>query len=410
MDVFEICLNEVALEGLDGITLPTLWLRMKHRKNKIPVILSEGLKSHLWEYLVNNCDVEFFQLPHTREDPVIFDRFLGYDKTSGKHTAVAPDELDILTDPYLVKPVSHGVIKGSCPCFLTRVNVTSFVQGSDLNLVQAIDKFGERQLVIVASQSKRERMLSPPGVMREVVSDLPELEFCVLERIGRARHQGEIQTVLNKLVFKDLKTSHIHYIMKFLHTRSLVTKQSYSYARPDLKNKLHQQVLLFLPHYKQDTRTSTDRKLDEVCELLAREPGRLLECSEIMEALNIDSSSLKAIRRKLVASGVAEFKVHPGCKAAGTLMKRTLQLLKNKDALDEEDGEIPHDENPGLVAELPIAMQAYIYLLKCGEEGCTKNDFLRVMRGYGRLEARNVGRILTRAGVVNVSTYQGRGG
>jgi len=36
------------------------------------------------------------------------------------------------------------------------------------------------------------------------VEDLSDREYCILERLGRARWQGEIQTVLNTIVFKYL--------------------------------------------------------------------------------------------------------------------------------------------------------------------------------------------------------------
>ena len=37
----------------------------------------------------------------------MFYRYLGIDVTTGKHVAIAPDELDLLQNIYYVKPVSN---------------------------------------------------------------------------------------------------------------------------------------------------------------------------------------------------------------------------------------------------------------------------------------------------------------
>lgn len=67
------CLQEVALEGLDGITLPTLWQRLDKREQNISVVLTDALKAYLWKYLVDHNDIELFVLDKERQVPVIFD-------------------------------------------------------------------------------------------------------------------------------------------------------------------------------------------------------------------------------------------------------------------------------------------------------------------------------------------------
>lgn len=74
MDPLSIVADEVALEGLDGITIPSLWIRLENRQPKFPLKLDDPTKELLWKSLVSNPDLKFYQLPHERDDVVLFDR------------------------------------------------------------------------------------------------------------------------------------------------------------------------------------------------------------------------------------------------------------------------------------------------------------------------------------------------
>lgn len=74
MDPLSIVADEVALEGLDGITIPSLWIRLEGRQPKFPLKLDDSTKELIWKSLINNTDLKFYQLPHEREDVELFDR------------------------------------------------------------------------------------------------------------------------------------------------------------------------------------------------------------------------------------------------------------------------------------------------------------------------------------------------
>lgn len=74
MDALSIVTDEVALEGLDGITIFSLWKRLEDRKPKFPLTLDECTKEFIWKSLVSNSDLTFYELPQEREDVVLFDR------------------------------------------------------------------------------------------------------------------------------------------------------------------------------------------------------------------------------------------------------------------------------------------------------------------------------------------------
>lgn len=74
MDPLSIVVDEAALEGLDGITTFSLWIRLDDRKPEFPLKLDECTKEYIWKSLVTNADFKFYELPHDREDIVLFDR------------------------------------------------------------------------------------------------------------------------------------------------------------------------------------------------------------------------------------------------------------------------------------------------------------------------------------------------
>lgn len=74
MDALSIVVDEVALEGLDGITVPSLWIRLEDRQPKFPLKLDDPTKELLWNSLVCSTDFNFYELPHEREDVVLCDR------------------------------------------------------------------------------------------------------------------------------------------------------------------------------------------------------------------------------------------------------------------------------------------------------------------------------------------------
>lgn len=74
MDALSIVADEVALEGLEGITLPSLWIRLEDRKPKFPLKLDDCTKGFIWRSLASNAELSFYELPVERQDVELFDR------------------------------------------------------------------------------------------------------------------------------------------------------------------------------------------------------------------------------------------------------------------------------------------------------------------------------------------------
>lgn len=75
MDALAIALDEVALEGLDGITLSSLWIRLESRQPPFPLTLDAMTREYVWRFLVSSEDeVSFYLLPQDRPPVTLYDR------------------------------------------------------------------------------------------------------------------------------------------------------------------------------------------------------------------------------------------------------------------------------------------------------------------------------------------------
>lgn len=75
MDALDMVLDEVALEGLDGITLSSLWVRLESRQPAFPLTFDPMTREYLWRFLVSGHDeVSFYLLPQDRPPITLYDR------------------------------------------------------------------------------------------------------------------------------------------------------------------------------------------------------------------------------------------------------------------------------------------------------------------------------------------------
>ncbi|KAL1132318.1 hypothetical protein AAG570_010274 [Ranatra chinensis] len=68
-------LEEIALEGLDGITINALWARLNDRPNFVLKPIDDETKSFLWRAIRRLASVNFYLLLEPRKPLVIFNRF-----------------------------------------------------------------------------------------------------------------------------------------------------------------------------------------------------------------------------------------------------------------------------------------------------------------------------------------------
>lgn len=82
LPITQCALEEIALEGLEGITVEGLWKRLSVRL-KFSLPLPPKLTETLWSYVKKSDCLSFFVLPVDREPLKIFDRVECVDPETG---------------------------------------------------------------------------------------------------------------------------------------------------------------------------------------------------------------------------------------------------------------------------------------------------------------------------------------
>ncbi|KAG7301589.1 hypothetical protein JYU34_014564 [Plutella xylostella] len=191
----DIAIDEIALEGLDGIDVDLFWRRVEKRCSSS---LSEKLKTRIWNFLLANDHVAFYKLPSPREPLEIRDRFSTIEETSGN--LIEPPEC--FDGPYEYCPVPAAY--GSCKDYNERV----LIPKEDLKcrtLTAVVEEYGQC-LVMVASLEERWRALAPQLPISQLKS-LNLTHYCLLELIGKSRENGQMSAGNSNLlkIVKDPK-------------------------------------------------------------------------------------------------------------------------------------------------------------------------------------------------------------
>lgn len=75
-----ILIEEIALEGLEGIGLDLLWRRVEHRIN-FPV--PGKMKCRFWAFILNHKEITLYHLPEPLPHVEVIDRFTIINEDSG---------------------------------------------------------------------------------------------------------------------------------------------------------------------------------------------------------------------------------------------------------------------------------------------------------------------------------------
>ena len=194
MNGVSVCLEEIALEGLDGITISTLWRRMDSAT--LCSTVDESYKEFLWGCISSCQDIEAYLLEKERKEIVDFTN---------------------VSKIYPYHCINEAGVRGSCANFKSR----SLIDVSNISLKTVVEKYGNR-LALVASQLLRNKVLLGPEF--DVTINIPENSYCMLEIIGRARRLGCLHSNLGLQTMIDSRSlfSHVKTLLKL----QLITKQT----------------------------------------------------------------------------------------------------------------------------------------------------------------------------------------
>uniref|UniRef100_A0A8D0HS27 Ral transcription factor IIIC subunit 1 n=1 Tax=Sphenodon punctatus TaxID=8508 RepID=A0A8D0HS27_SPHPU len=283
MEALWATLDEVALEGLDGITPGALWFRLASRVPPFPLLVEPGAQQLLWATLTAQPDLSFYLLPRARAPLLLQDRYEEIDLETGiLETKRDPVPLDDIYPVHMVFDNIDG-IQGSCQYFNERLNITDKIRTKDLHpcytYADAYEQWGEK-LVIVASQTLRYRVLI--GCEGDPDLKLPDFSYCILERLGRARWQGELQRDLHSGAFK-VDAGKMHYHRRVLDRNGLISMQSHVIRLPS--GAQQHSILLLLNRFHVDRRNKYDILMEKLSSMLCDRPNQMETLANLREEL-----------------------------------------------------------------------------------------------------------------------------
>ncbi|XP_067859493.1 general transcription factor 3C polypeptide 1 isoform X2 [Heptranchias perlo] len=413
MDALAALVDEVALEGLDGITFSTLWFRLESRVPAFPLPLDPATKRFLWEALISSREVEFYELPEQRPPLVFYDRYEEIDPETGiQETRRDPTPRDDIYPVCIISDNKDG-IQGSCQYFNKRKNLSAQIRTQQYKsccmLDEAVKRWGEK-LVIVTSQMIRHRALI--GWESDPELKLPDYSYCILERLGRARWQGELQRDLHSGAFK-VDARKMHYHRRVLDRNDLITLQSHVIRQPNGNQQYS--ILLLLKRFHVDRRSKYDILMEKISNILVSRPNQLEVMLTLRDELGLCERTFKKLYQYMVAGGIAKVITIPlkdlnpeggPCvtKKGTQIIVRCLKLIKQygKKIDDEDDDDEDSNkavETMDVVYERDMLTQAYELIERRGTRGISQTE-IRLALNVGKLEGRMLCRLLERYKVI----------
>ncbi|KAK4883978.1 hypothetical protein RN001_000249 [Aquatica leii] len=382
-----VAIDEICLEGLDGITLQAFWTRLSVALNcsSFPV----HVMNFFWNIIVSSVDIECFKLESPRPELVIYDRFKERDSDFGEII----DPIEAPLDIYPYSPVLVGDVLGSASSFNSRINVT--VEVRQLSLSQAEEKYGS-QLVLVGTQKMRKKVISNP--LADPVAEYTLIQYCLLERIARSRYLGEITQgkVSLQAMSKDPKV--IFYNRKILAENYLITKQPFNLKT---RNGSHSTGTLFhIVRFYKEHKTKTITMTQQIVDYLRNKPHYRMEYAELKIIFGDTKVLGKLFKmpefQRFVKTDVPRFgrELYPDnsdkwlCVGSNKeKVIKTLELIDptinvagvwyEDDPKDESsDDETTHE----LMFKIPILHQVYDFIRQSGSEGCSLKE-IQVHKG-----------------------------
>uniref|UniRef100_A0A8K9UWD7 B-block binding subunit of TFIIIC domain-containing protein n=1 Tax=Oncorhynchus mykiss TaxID=8022 RepID=A0A8K9UWD7_ONCMY len=420
MDPLDIVMDEVALEGLDGVTILSLWIRLEKRNPAFPRNLDPCTKEFIWKSLVSNHEVDFYELPQERADVVLVDRFADIDPDTGIQEASHWDRVDSYPVQILLEDKSG--IQGSCVFFNERRNVTPIIRTTNLmpcvTVEDAFKRWG-RKLVMVASQRLRFRVLIGDGGDPDL--KLTDHSYCILERVGRARWQGELQRDLHSCSFKT-DPRKMHYLRKSLTQNDLITMQSHVLRLAS--GAQQHSILLLLKRFHVDRRSKYDILMELTSNLLSEAPNHTASMITLRDQLSISERTFKRMYQYMQAAKLVQVVIKPvehlnptvgpcDTRRGTKVVARCLKLIKpyvRKEVVEAEDDDDNDDDDggganrktvptEGRIMERDFLSQAYGIIVSCGTKGISQSA-LRARMCIGKLESRMICRLLERTDMI----------
>ncbi|XP_067134932.1 general transcription factor 3C polypeptide 1 [Centruroides vittatus] len=414
LDYVTACVDEIALEGLDGITLTVLWLRLEKRPH-FPLPLDEDSKAFIWEVISQHPDIEFYELPEPRKQFTLFNRYDYLDLDIG----IVFEPENVPDDIYPYKAIDEKDVRGSCSTFTTRKNITSEIRDDDRGLLtyeEAVERWHDK-LVLVASQEQRNLALLGTEVNPHLKLNI--IQYCMIERIGRSRYHGEVTQGKNGLTVLGECSKTLYYYRKMLLEKHLITKQVH-YER-NCKGQTTVGSLLHLKRFYVERKSKIQIILQKMSELLYEKPKQREIFHKLRTELGVKETTFKKVFQKTFNQYfkldiVPYRQIYPNAtdkeaksQNGNEKILKIVELIKPYDQSEDDDNDKETSNlnetffNPkNFMIDRPLLSQVFNVIKSEGPKGISAQEIGRTM-GIPKLEMRLLCRNLERREVV--STY-----
>lgn len=377
-----VVIDEIGLEGLEGITISGLWIRLSDVMT-LPLPLLERFQNLVWNLILQAHDyLYFYELPEPREKLKLWNRFSVLDPDYGLPVSFTECPFNL----YKFNPITDGEVVGSCEHYESRIPIP-FDVIKTMTLKEIDTKWGEK-FVIVGNQKLRYSCLIPPHI--STPTELTCIQYCVLEFIGRSRRNG-MTTAGKYSILHCCKESAIgFYIKNKLARLGLIVRQTYTEKRLD---RLVGSSLLHLTRFYVPNKTAFTAVIEKMFTALKHTPNQRLSMSSLRALFPSENlSMIKKIQAThffkkffdistLPAKELADFK--PTAKLGGEREVICVKLknpnisedeLFNDDELTEEKETNEFYDYKHAFIDMPITEEIFRAVEKYGSEGCSQSQ------------------------------------
>lgn len=414
-------LDEICLEGLDGITLQGLWTRLESRPG-YSLGVTDNAKLFVWQILEMLEQVTFYILEQARPPLILHDRYRHMDGDLG--IVIEPDDVPDDIYPFCLVDDELSGVKGSCWTYSKRKEVEK-----GLTLADAEAMGGK--FVIVGSQEARTEALIGEDWDPLQVNGLTATQWAILERVGRARYHGEVTQGKLSLQAMNENPKTLFYHRKALLTKGFIVKQVHHQKS---RGQNFQGTLFHIPRFYVERKPKALILVRNAIEFLKSQEEGIASYDDVRNHLKLGNSVKKLFKthefQRFMKGDVRvpyrtlfpdaeenEWKRKGSHQEKSVRVVKLLDMNAEPDAVfggDEEDyiankseresverGATPAGvlDQSGWLLDRTMMWQAFAKVEEAGAEGLSQQQLGQKL-GQGKLEARTICRNLLRRGLV----------
>uniref|UniRef100_A0A2A4K710 B-block binding subunit of TFIIIC domain-containing protein n=1 Tax=Heliothis virescens TaxID=7102 RepID=A0A2A4K710_HELVI len=365
-----ILIDEIALEGLEGISVDLLWRRLR---KCLSAEITDKMKARYWTYIVNCGKVSVYELPEPLPHVQLLDRFEIIDENTG-HLK----EPDCYFDgPYEYKPIEGEY--GSSKYYDTRKLIPPAVLKSK-PYAAIISEYGDT-LALVANKEDRWRALAPHMPI-SYLAQMTSVHYCMLELIGKSRSNGQSTVGLTNLskIIKDPKA--LFYSRNYLRGLDLIGSRNLTMI---IAGKGVKVLLVRLKRFNQPSILTMPKSggLHDVIEYLMKKPDYSEKIEVILKKGLITQKQNRRLQKTVNIFNFEERTViadEKSKKTKGNLKRKFIFLSSKSDESSESDED---SQEPPLKCQYKVGVslmrQAYERVLDAGLEGLTQLQLAQLL-------------------------------